>query len=86
MGYYFSNVDVYIEEIDNNMININYQIDLGDKAKIKKITFIGNKNFKDRKLRNLIISEEYKFWKFISSKVLNEDLINVDKRLLKNFI
>ena len=86
LGYYFSNVDVYIEEIDNNMININYQIDLGDKAKIKKITFIGNKNFKDRKLRNLIISEEYKFWKFISSKkFLNEDLINLDKRLLKNF-
>ncbi len=86
LGYYFANVDAYIEEIDNNMINIKYQIELGDKAKIKKITFIGNKMFKDRKLRNLIISEEYKFWKFISSKkFLNEDLINIDKRLLKNF-
>ena len=34
----------------------------------------------------MIISEEYKFWKFISGKkYLNTDLINFDKRLLKNF-
>ena len=35
---------------------------------------------------NVIISEEYKFWKFISSKkFLNEDLIKLDTKLLKNF-
>ena len=35
---------------------------------------------------SLIISEEYKFWKFISGKkFLNENLINFDKRLLRNF-
>ncbi len=59
---------------------------LGNKAKIKKISFIGNKIFKDSKLRNIIISEEYKFWKFISGKkFLNENLILFDQRLLKNF-
>ena len=43
--------------------------------------------FKDRKLRNVIISEEYKFWKFISGKkFLNPDLINFDKRLLKFYL
>ena len=61
-------------------------IDLGEKAKIKKITFSGDKVFKDRKLKGIIISEEYKFWKFISGKkFLNEDMISLDERLLKNF-
>ena len=61
-------------------------MDIGDKAKIKKITFIGDKIFKDRKLRSIIVSEEYKFWKFISGKkYLNQNLISLDERLLKNF-
>jgi outer membrane protein insertion porin family len=68
------------------MVGIVYQIDLGDKSKIAKISFIGDKIFKDGKLRSIIVSEEYKFWKFISGKkYLNENLINFDNRLLKNF-
>ncbi len=86
LGYYFSKVDVFVDDLDNNKVNIQYKIDLGDKAKIRKITFIGDKVFKDRKLRSVILSEEYKFWKFISGKkFLNEDLINFDNRLLTNF-
>ena len=86
IGYYFATVDVFVEELNDNRINLNYKIDLGNKAKIKKITFIGDKKYKDSKLKNIIISEEYKFWKFISGKkYLNENLIEFDKRLLKNF-
>ena len=86
LGYYFSKVESYVEVLDNNLVNIKYKIDLGNKAKIKKITFIGDKIYKDKVLRNVIISEEYKFWKFISNKkFLNENIIEIDKRLLKNF-
>ena len=86
IGYYFSNVDVVIENLENNRINLNYKIELGNKAKIKKITFLGDKIFKDGKLKGIIVSEEYKFWKFISGrKFLNEDVIQLDKRLLRNF-
>jgi len=86
LGYYFAKVDPLIENLDNNLISIEYKIELGDKAKIGKISFLGNKIFKDKKLKNIIISEEYKFWKFISGKkFLQEQLIEIDKRLLKNF-
>ena len=85
-GYYFSKINSKIEDLEENKLNIIYDIDLGEKSKIKKITFIGNKIFKDKKLKSVILSEEYKFWKFISGKkFLNEDLINFDKRLLRNF-
>ena len=85
-GYYFSTIDPFIEDLKENKVNIFYKFNLGKKAKIKNISFIGDKVFKDSKLRSIILSEEYKFWKFISGKkFLNEQLIEIDKRLIKNF-
>ena len=85
-GYFFSEVDVIVENLSDNKVNLIYNVEIGDKAKIKKISFIGDKIFKDRKLRSIIVSEEYKFWKFISGKkFLNQSLISLDERLLKNF-
>jgi len=86
LGYYFSKIDISVESLQDNKINLTYNISLGEKAKIKKISFIGNKIFKDKKLKSIILSEEYKSWKFLSGKkYLNEAMINYDKRLLKNF-
>ena len=86
LGYYFIEVEVVKETLDANKLNIVFNIDLGEKAKIKKISFVGDKKFKDSKLRSVIVSEEYKFWKFISGKkYLSENLIRLDRRLLKNF-
>ena len=86
LGYYNSNIDVLVENSKNNLINITYDINLGKKSKISKITFIGNKIFKDKKLHRIITSTEYKFWKFISGrKYLNQNTALFDERLLKNF-
>ena len=86
LGYYFSEIDILIEELKDNKINLTYNIDLGEKAKIRKISFIGDKIFKDKKLKGVILSEEYKPWKFLSGKkYLNEEMISYDERLLKNF-
>ena len=85
-GYYFSEINSSYQDLGDNKIDLFYKINLGKKAKISKISFIGDKKFKDTKLRSIILSEEYKFWKFISGKkYLNEDLINFDKRLMSNF-
>ena len=86
LGYYFAKVETKIEKLENNKINLIYNVNLGEKSKIRKISFIGDKIYKDKKLKNIIVSEEYKFWKFISGKkFLNENIIELDKRLLKNF-
>ena len=86
LGYHFSTVDVFVKNLDENKVEIIYDIFLGNKAKIKKITFIGDKVFKDNVLKRIIVSEEYKFWKFISGKkYLNSNLVDFDKKLLTNF-
>jgi outer membrane protein insertion porin family len=85
-GYYFSNIESSYQDLGGNKIDLLYKIDLGEKSKISKISFIGEKRFKDSRLKNVIISEEYKFWKFLSGKkYLNENLIDYDKKLLNNF-
>ncbi len=86
-GYYFSNVDIsLIENEELNSIRLKIDVDQGEKARIKEIIFIGDKKIKDKKLLEVIASEEHKFWKFVSNKVyLNENMINLDQRLLKNF-
>ena len=85
-GFYFAKIISSYQDLGNNKIDLFYKIDLGDKAKISKISFVGDKKFKDSTLKNVIISDEYKFWKFISGKkYLNENLVNFDKRLLNNF-
>ncbi len=86
LGYYFSKVEILLEELKDNKINLTYKVELGKKAKIRKISFIGDKIFKDKKLKGVILSEEHKPWKFLSGKkYLNEAIIKYDERLLKNF-
>ena len=85
-GFYFSKVVVQQTRNSNNTINIIYDVTMGAKAKIKDINFIGDKKFKSSKLAAVIISEESKFWKFLSkNKYLNRERTQLDKRLLKNF-
>ena len=85
-GYYFNKVDVLMKDNDNETVDLIYNIDLGEKTLIKNIIFTGEKFYKDKKLKNIIVSEESKFWKFISNKkYLNPEQINLDLRLLEKF-
>ncbi len=86
-GFYFAKVNSsVIKNDDLNSIRLKIDIDQGKKARIKEIQFIGDKKVKDKRLLEVIASEEHKFWKFISRQVyLNESLIDLDKRLLENY-
>ena len=86
-GYYFANISTS-KNINNelNTIDLKIDVELGEKAKIKKIVFLGEKVFKEKRLKEVIVSEEHKFWTFISRNVyINQELINLDKRLLSNY-
>ena len=85
-GYYFVELDVFTKENENNTVDLTYEFNLGEIAKIYKIKFIGNKVFGDNKLRNIIISEETKFWKFITrNKFLDTNRIKADVFKLENY-
>tara|TARA_A100001011_G_scaffold166019_1_gene174679 strand:+ start:3349 stop:5604 length:2256 start_codon:yes stop_codon:yes gene_type:complete len=85
-GFYFAKIETKILDNQNNSVDIIYDFKLGKRAIIKKINFQGSKVFRDTRLRNVISSEEGRFWKFITSnKYLDERKIKNDENLLKNY-
>jgi len=86
IGFYFVKIDVEIAKLEKNRINISFLIDKGEKAKIAKIYFLGDKKIREKKLRDIITSQESGWWKFIARSVyLSKERIELDKRLLKNY-
>ena len=85
-GFYFAEIKTNIIDNKDSTVDIIYNINLGNRALIKKVIFQGDKKFKDTKLRNVIRSEEGKFWKFITSnKYLDERKIKNDENLFKKY-
>ena len=86
IGFNFVSVEPKIEKFDDNRINLVYVLDKGKKTDIAEIGFIGDKKIKDKRLRDIIVSEEKKFWKFLSKNTfLSNSNIELDKRLLINY-
>ena len=86
MGFNFVNVEAKIEKFDDSRVNVVYFLEKGKKTNISKINFIGDKKIKEKRLRDIIVSEEKKFWKFLSRNTfLNSTNVELDKRLLINY-
>ena len=84
-GYFFSVVEPEVIKIDDNQINLILNIKKNDISRIKNIYFIGDKYFSSSQLLDIISSAEDKWWSFFSNSALNEDRVEVDKKLLKLF-
>ena len=86
VGYNFSKVETKIKEIDDENFDLIFQIDRGDKTKISSIKFIGNNHVRSNRLKQVIASEEDKFWKVLSKNtVFNKEAIDLNERLLINY-
>ena len=86
LGFSLSSIETKIDDIGEKRINLTFIVDRGKKIKISKINFIGEKKIKERRLRDIIVSEENKFWKFLSKNVnYSETNIKLDERLLTNY-
>ena len=86
LGYNFTKVEAKVNEVDKENFDLILEIERGNKTKIKKVNFVGNKTIRSNRLREIIASEEDKFWKIISRNTnLSQDLLNLDERLLTNY-
>ena len=86
IGYNFADIKVKRKEIDNDNLDLVFEIERGEITKISKISFFGDKKIREKRLRDIIASEEDKFWKIITRNTrFSQNLINLDKRLLTNY-
>ena len=85
-GYNFTKVEAKVKNLDDDKLDLIISIDRGNKTKISSITFIGNNYLRSNRLKDIIASEENKFWKFLSNNVnFTSSLLELDKRLLVNY-
>ena len=85
IGYYTASIDPEVIKIENNQVNLILNINKKDISKIKNIYFIGNKFFSSSQLADVISLSEDGWWKIFSTSTLNEQQIEYDKQLLKDF-
>ena len=86
IGYNSTEVEIKTKNISKNNVDVLINIKRGEKTKIRSIFFIGNKNISNRRLKDVIASEEHKFWKILSSNTnFTKNLLELDTRLLRNY-
>lgn len=85
-GYNSPRIEIKTKKISENSFDVLIDIDRGNKTKIKSVNFVGNKKISNRRLKDVIASEEDKFWKVLSRNTnFTESLLELDTRLLRNF-
>ena len=86
LGFNFLQIKSKVETFPKKRVNVYFEIEKGEKTKISKINFKGDRKLRDRRLRDIITSQESKFWKVLTKNTnLNESNIALDKRLLTNY-
>ena len=65
-GRYAATIEPKIIELPDKRVDLIFEVDEGPLIKISKIKFIGNQQFSDRALRNVITSRERKWYIFFS--------------------
>ena len=86
-GRYSVFVEPKIIKLDYNRINLVFEINEGSATEIIDINFIGNINYSDRKLRNVIATTRSTFIDKIwgTGKSYDNQLMEYDKELLKEY-
>ena len=85
-GFFGTTIEPQKIELDDNRVNVVYEIDEGHPTYIRRIDFKGNKVFRDRDLRDAILSREHAWWWFMTQfDVFDEDRILYDQQMLRQF-
>lgn len=85
-GFFGTKIEPKRIELDDNRVNVVYEITEGHPTYITNIDFAGNKKFGARTLRGEILSREHAWWRFMTQfDVFDEDRIQYDQQMLRQF-
>jgi len=85
-GRFATRVEPKIIRLDQNRVDVVYEINDGDATLISRIAFVGNKNFSESRLGEVINSREDTWWRFLStSDLYDPERVNYDKEVLRRY-
>lgn len=85
-GRYAATVEPKIIELEQNRVDLVFEIQEGPLTTVKSITFVGNEAFSDARLRGEIQTVEGRFWRVLTtSDTYDPDRLAFDQELLRRF-
>ena len=85
-GRFGARVEPKIIQLDQNRVDLVYEINDGASTYVSRIAFVGNKAFSESRLKEIVGSREEAFWRFLSSSdSYDPERVNFDKELLRRF-
>jgi outer membrane protein insertion porin family len=83
-GRFSASIDPKIIRLDQNRVNLVFEISEGPQTQISRIVFLGNKRFDDGDLQRVVRSREDRWWRIWSSAdKYDPDRIAFDREMLR---
>lgn len=85
-GFYAAKITPQRINLNQNRVDLEFVIEEGNAASIDTIQFIGNKNFSDDRLKEVIFDREARWYRFFSSNdIYDPERVKFDQELLRRF-
>ena len=83
-GRFAASVEPKVVQLPQNRVDLVFEIEEGPLTGIRRISFIGNREFSDRALREIIQTSETRWYRFLSSDdTYDPDRLTFDRELLR---
>ena len=83
-GRFAATVEPKVIELPQNRVDVVFEISEGDATYVQTIRFIGNKEFSDGTLREVIRTKQARWWRFFSTEdTYDPDRLSLDRELLR---
>ncbi|MBL8671348.1 MAG: outer membrane protein assembly factor BamA [Alphaproteobacteria bacterium] len=85
-GRYSATIEPKIIKLDQNRVDLVFEVNEGGKTGVRRLIFVGNKRFSDGRLREVIQTNVSRWWAFWrSGDTYDPDRLAVDRELLRRF-
>ncbi len=85
-GRFAATVEPKVIPLDQNRVDLVFEIHEGDITEVRRIDFVGNKVFSDSDLRSEILTKESAWYRFLTANdTYDPDRLTVDREALRNF-
>jgi outer membrane protein insertion porin family len=85
-GRFAATVEPKVIQLEQNRVDLAFEINEGPLTSIRSINFIGNREFSDSTLRDEVTTSEASFWNFFTtSDTYDPDRLTFDRELLRRF-
>ncbi len=83
-GRFAATIEPKIIRLPQNRVDLVYEINEGPKSGVRRINFIGNHDFSDGDLRDVVATKERRWWRFLTSNdTYDPDRLAFDRELLR---